>query len=77
MATAAGSARGVECPKFTQMISQLDLSQALMRSLPPSASVTRQFITSCEALKMKRNNCKSKLEKDWDLPDHRLAESLT
>ena len=77
MATAAGSAGGVGCPKFTQMISQLDLSQALMRSLPPSASVTRQFITSCEALKMKRNNCKSKLEKDWDLPDHRWAESVT
>ena len=65
------SARGVEVPKYTQMMSQLDLAQALMRILPPSASITTQFVTSCEALKFKRNNCKKELEKDWDQPVHR------
>ena len=71
MATAATSARGVECPRYTQMMAQLDIAQALMRILPPSASVTTQFVTSCEALKFKRNNCKKELEKDWDQPVHR------
>ena len=53
------------------MIGQLDLPAALMRILPPSSSVTRQFVTSCEALKRKRDNCKAELDKDWDQPVHR------
>jgi len=76
MATAAGSAKGVECPKYTQMLAQLDLAAALMRILPPSASVTRQFVTSCEVLKLKRHHCKAELEKDWDQTVHRCGKNV-
>ena len=63
----------VECPRYTQMMSRIELAAALMRILPPSSSVTRQFVTSCEALKLKRNNCKTALEREWDQTVHRKA----
>ena len=68
---AASSGKDVECPRYTLMLDAPDLAAALMRQMPPSASVTRQFVTSCEALKRKRYTCKIELEREWDQPVHR------
>ena len=70
MAAASGG-KDVECPRYTLMLDAPDLAAALMRQMPPSASVTRQFVTSCEALKRKRYTCKIELEREWDQPVHR------
>jgi hypothetical protein len=52
----------LEVPAFTDMCTEVDLAAAFRRLSPPSASLSRQFATACEALNLQRKQAGVGLE---------------
>eukprot|EP00960_Hanusia_phi_P051641 760921-Hanusia_phi.AAC.1 len=63
----------VECPAYTRIAEDIELGKSLMKLLPPSESVSRQFLTACNTLNLQRQEVRRSLERGWDQQVHRAA----
>ena len=63
----------VECPAYTRIAEDVELGKNLMKLLPPSESVSRQFITACNILNLQRQEVRRSLDRDCNQQVHRAA----